>query len=228
MSAMKNQQYLLTLYTVLTVSRTVTACSLRLFAKLLCQIADRLDVTSKTDFASFDSQPIDHDTVESEPAATTIYDSIKSIEEEEMSNNLDERYNQLLNESTLNQAKNILSNSRLRKDSADSAVGDLDTFENDATETIDEETGLAIVTLDEVGDHCTFDDAWTVIYDRVYDVTDYLCVHPGGEEVIMEYVGYDATVAFRGVNHSRAAFRALEKYCVGILPAAERLNYNPV
>ena len=91
---------------------------------------------------------------------------------------------------------------------------------------LDEETGLELVSLEEVRDHCTPWDAWTVVYDRVYDVTEYLARHPGGEEVMMEYVGYDATIAFRGVGHSRAAFRALEKYLVGILPVSERLNYE--
>merc|ERR1719341_2433481 len=91
---------------------------------------------------------------------------------------------------------------------------------------LDEETGLELVSLEEVRDHCTPWDAWTVVYDRVYDVTEYLARHPGGEEVMMEYVGYDATIAFRGVGHSQAAFRALEKYLVGILPISERLNYE--
>ena len=36
--------------------------------------------------------------------------------------------------------------------------------------------------------------------------------------------GYDATVAFRGVGHSKAAFRTLNKYCIGILPEHERLE----
>jgi len=90
----------------------------------------------------------------------------------------------------------------------------------------DEDTGLPVFTLDDVADHCCVTDAWTVVYDRIYDVTDYLHRHPGGEGVLMEYVGHDATNAFRSVGHSRAAFAALDKYCVGILTQSERLNYE--
>ena len=72
------------------------------------------------------------------------------------------------------------------------------------------------------------EDVWMVIYDKVYDVTEYLerGSHPGGEDVMMEYLGYDATMAFRGVGHSKGALRMLEKYVVGILPVDERLNFR--
>ena len=67
-----------------------------------------------------------------------------------------------------------------------------------------------------------------VIYDKVYDVTEYLerGRHPGGEDVMMEYLGYDATMAFRGVGHSKGVIIMLEKYLVGILPADERLCFS--
>jgi len=97
---------------------------------------------------------------------------------------------------------------------------------DDIAGTLLTDDGLPIYGLSEVSTHCTPDDAWTVIYDKVYDVTEYLARHPGGEEVLMEYVGYDATIAFRGVGHSKAAFRILEKYLIGILPAEERLGYD--
>ena len=92
---------------------------------------------------------------------------------------------------------------------------------------LDPSTGLAFISLEEVAEHCTPWDAWTVVYDKVYDLTDYMQRHPGGAEVVMEYVGYDATIAFRGVGHSRAAFRILEKFVVGVLPHHQRLNYDP-
>ena len=60
----------------------------------------------------------------------------------------------------------------------------------------------------------------------MYDVTEYLRRHPGGEEVMLEYVGYDATMAFRGVGHSQAAIRTMDKFLVGILPKHERLGFT--
>ena len=52
---------------------------------------------------------------------------------------------------------------------------------------------------------------------KVYDVTSFLGRHPGGEDVLLEYLGYDATMAFRGVGHSAAAFRNKKKLGVRVL-----------
>ena len=101
--------------------------------------------------------------------------------------------------------------------SNDSGLGDCEAE-------VDPETGLEVISLDEVSYHSTMEDGWMVIYDKVYDVTEYLMKHPGGEDVMMEYLGYDATMAFRGVGHSRGVSRVLEKYLVGILPTDERLG----
>ena len=92
----------------------------------------------------------------------------------------------------------------------------------------DEETGLDLISLEEVGCHNVREDAWIVVFDKVYEMTEYLesSRHPGGEDVILEYLGYDATLAFRGVGHSKAALRVLDKYCIGILPRDERLNFS--
>jgi hypothetical protein len=118
------------------------------------------------------------------------------------------------------------------QESIDSGIGaDFDEYFPVETEgeeqRTDPETGLQLIGLDEVRDHCTPSDGWMVLYDRVYDVTGLLRSHPGGEEVMAEYLGYDGTMAFRGVGHSKAASRALQGCLVGILPKAERLNFNP-
>ena len=59
---------------------------------------------------------------------------------------------------------------------------------------------------------------------KVYDVTSFLGRHPGGEDVLLEYLGYDATMAFRGVGHSAAAFRNKKKLGVRILRILRILN----
>ena len=83
---------------------------------------------------------------------------------------------------------------------------------------------LPEISLQEVWEHSTFDDAWIVIYDRVYDITDFVMRHPGGEDVFHGYMGYDGTIAFRGVGHSSAAMRILKKMCIGVLPQARLLK----
>ena len=112
--------------------------------------------------------------------------------------------------------EDIPSHVRDRSASVDSGIAE---YDDD-----DDETWLEVITLEEVSYHCTMEDGWMVLYDKVYDVTDYLMSHPGGEDVMLEYLGYDATMAFRGVGHSRTAARLLDKYLVGILPLEERLN----
>lgn len=84
---------------------------------------------------------------------------------------------------------------------------------------------LPLISLQDVQSHCYEDDAWMVIYDRVYNVTDFLIQHPGGMDVMLEYLGYDATMAFQGVGHSQDAIEMMEQYLIGILPKSERA-YN--
>ncbi|KAL1379150.1 hypothetical protein pipiens_015113 [Culex pipiens pipiens] len=74
-------------------------------------------------------------------------------------------------------------------------------------------------TLDEVSYHDTFGDCWIVLYDRVYDISNFLQVHPGGHDVLMEHAGRDATIAFTG--HSQAAIASLQLYEIGELPPHE-------
>lgn len=79
------------------------------------------------------------------------------------------------------------------------------------------------ITLDEVAYHDTITDCWIVLYDRVYDITDFLEMHPGGHDVLLEHAGRDATIAFIGTGHSKAAFESLKMYEIGELPLCERL-----
>ena len=42
---------------------------------------------------------------------------------------------------------------------------------------------------------------WMVVSGKVYDVTEFLNLHPGGEMILMENAGLDATLAYRAVQH---------------------------
>eukprot|EP00095_Tigriopus_kingsejongensis_P009351 maker-scaffold488_size158317-snap-gene-0.23 protein:Tk09351 transcript:maker-scaffold488_size158317-snap-gene-0.23-mRNA-1 annotation:"cytochrome b5-like" len=87
---------------------------------------------------------------------------------------------------------------------------------------VDEETNLPIIYLCEVREHDSMDDGWMILYDKVYDVTNFINEHPGGAFVMMEYLGRDATSAFAG--HSRDAVEMLDDLVLGILPKTERSN----
>jgi cytochrome b involved in lipid metabolism len=51
--------------------------------------------------------------------------------------------------------------------------------------------------------------------------------HPGGEEILLEYAGRDATLAFRGIGHEVAMLQTLERCFLGILPESERIYSTP-
>lgn len=84
-------------------------------------------------------------------------------------------------------------------------------------------THLQTYSLSEISCHDSYHDCWVVIYDKVYDLGHFLQEHPGGDDVILEYAGHDATLAFRSVGHSSDALIWMEKYCVGILVENERI-----
>nr|XP_048322594.1 cytochrome b5-like [Ziziphus jujuba var. spinosa] len=69
----------------------------------------------------------------------------------------------------------------------------------------------------EVAQHKSKKDCWFVINGRVLDVTKFLEEHPGGEEVLLESAGKDATKDFEDIGHSKAAKHLLLKYQVGVL-----------
>tara|TARA_B100000945_G_C20402703_1_gene608229 strand:- start:1509 stop:1835 length:327 start_codon:yes stop_codon:yes gene_type:complete len=54
-----------------------------------------------------------------------------------------------------------------------------------------------------------------VISNKVYDVTSYLGDHPGGEEILIQNSGKDATYEFNDVGHSMSAIHDMLKYEIG-------------
>ena len=102
-----------------------------------------------------------------------------------------------------------------------------------------------LYTLKDVSAHCTEMDCWMVIRDLVYDLTDFLrevcspitsiglssltlslpllLQHPAGSDIMLEYAGTDATMAFADKPHSLDAWLMLKKYLVGELVPEERM-----
>ena len=80
---------------------------------------------------------------------------------------------------------------------------------------------VKIFSLEEVEKHKnnSGDDKsiWMVIHDKVYDVTKFLDEHPGGEEILIEHAGVDATEPFEDVGHSTDARDMMEEYLIGEL-----------
>ncbi|KAG5175371.1 delta-6 fatty acid desaturase [Tribonema minus] len=83
------------------------------------------------------------------------------------------------------------------------------------------------ITMEEVRQHTTPEDAWMVYQNKVYDVSGWHD-HPGGH-VIFTHAGDDATDIFAAF-HPPSAYKTMEPYCIGDLdkasverkPAAQR------
>jgi cytochrome b involved in lipid metabolism len=76
---------------------------------------------------------------------------------------------------------------------------------------------MSVFTLEEVAAHATADDCWIVAHGIVYDVTDYIALHPGGAKAIIRHAGMVCDEDFD--FHSPAAQRKVwSKYAIGRLP----------
>lgn len=64
----------------------------------------------------------------------------------------------------------------------------------------------------------------TIIHNRVFDLTAFVRVHPGGESVLHQYAGRDATAAFEAVGHSTSARKLLERLCIGQVTEEDRVD----
>nr|CAD7570909.1 unnamed protein product [Timema californicum] len=77
---------------------------------------------------------------------------------------------------------------------------------------------------DEVAKENNGETTLMIIHNSVYNVTAYLKEHPGGEEVLLEQGGKDATEAFEDVGHSLDARDLMDNYKVGELVPEDRLK----
>lgn len=82
--------------------------------------------------------------------------------------------------------------------------------------------GRAFIPMAKVAEHSSKSDVWMSIHGKVYNVTKYLEDHPGGEEVLMDRGGKDATEDYEDVGHSNEARKQLDKFEVGELPPSEK------
>uniref|UniRef100_A0A8D2Q8D0 Cytochrome b5 n=1 Tax=Varanus komodoensis TaxID=61221 RepID=A0A8D2Q8D0_VARKO len=82
--------------------------------------------------------------------------------------------------------------------------------------------------LEEIQKHNHSQSTWIILHNRVYDLTKFLEEHPGGEEVLREQAGGDATESFEDVGHSTDARNLSDTFIVGELHPVSILSLHSV
>ncbi|KAF9363129.1 hypothetical protein BGX34_004820 [Mortierella sp. NVP85] len=83
-------------------------------------------------------------------------------------------------------------------------------------------------TLADLAEHKTKKSLYLAIEGKVYNCTDFIDEHPGGEEVLFDVAGVDATEAFEDVGHSEEARALLKGMLVGDLEGSAKPTKAPV
>ncbi|TXT13764.1 hypothetical protein VHUM_01131 [Vanrija humicola] len=71
------------------------------------------------------------------------------------------------------------------------------------------------ISFEEVQKHNSRDDCWVIIDGKVYDVTEFIEIHPGGAGIIVANAGKDATKIFKPLH---------PKDALDMLPASKHLG----
>lgn len=79
-------------------------------------------------------------------------------------------------------------------------------------------TGAKTLTVTEVAKHTSASSCYTIVAGQVYDLTQWVGQHPGGEEAILSLCGSDGTAAFEAQHgSSEKAQGVLSSYLIGSL-----------
>lgn len=83
---------------------------------------------------------------------------------------------------------------------------------------------MRIFAETDVANHKTLEDCWVVHEGKVFDVTDFVMDHPGGEDLIMRFAGKDMGGIMEDPaehSHSESAYELLEEYLIGRLAISQ-------
>jgi len=83
-----------------------------------------------------------------------------------------------------------------------------------------EEKRKRIITKTELEKHNQEGNGWVVINGDVYDMSKFYTLHPGGEEVLREYYGKDATDAFYGLHRQENLDKYMPRLLIGRMDGA--------
>jgi cytochrome b involved in lipid metabolism len=72
-------------------------------------------------------------------------------------------------------------------------------------------------TAGDVAGHAVRNYCWFILYNVVYDVTDYVDIHPGGSSRIYDECGTDATQAYASIHSKSVVNKDGQSYSIGRL-----------
>lgn len=80
--------------------------------------------------------------------------------------------------------------------------------------------GGKVYTVDEVAKHNTPQDAWVIIDGKIYDVTKFAPMHPGGTQILLDYAGKDCSQVFWDLHRAEVLVRYAPRMYVGRVKGA--------
>ncbi|CAD7960377.1 unnamed protein product [Amoebophrya sp. A25] len=80
---------------------------------------------------------------------------------------------------------------------------------------------LQVFSAEEVAKHNKLGDLWLIIEDKVYDVSKFANVHPGGKTILLDIVGNEATQHFYAFHRTEVLEKYHSKLCIGTVEGAK-------
>lgn len=97
-------------------------------------------------------------------------------------------------------------------------TGEMNTNTDTATGDMSTAGGASSYTMADVALHANAESCWSVVRGEVYDLTNWIGKHPGGERAILGLCGKDGTSAFEGQHGgSNRPESTLASFKLGVL-----------
>ncbi len=77
---------------------------------------------------------------------------------------------------------------------------------------------IRIYSPEDLKEHVGASSCWVSYQGKVYDITEFLADHPGGEDILLRYAGQPIENVMSDKNehqHSEAAYDMLEEFLIG-------------
>ena len=71
----------------------------------------------------------------------------------------------------------------------------------------------------EISKHNDLHSLWVIINNKVYDLTSFSDIHPGGSKPFIHFAGCDATEGFKAMKHdkNKTILKLLKDFEIGIV-----------